>query len=61
MSQTVIFIVGICVFALVVWGAVMAGGIWFGQLAEPDDVRSPQRPLSPQPKLDGVPGVPDLT
>jgi len=37
MSQTVIFSVGIVVFALTIWGAVMAGGIWLGELAEPDD------------------------
>jgi hypothetical protein len=40
MSQTVIFSVGFVVFALTVWGAIMAGGIWFGQLAEADDNRS---------------------
>jgi hypothetical protein len=40
MSQTVIFSVGIVVFALTIWGAVMAGGLWVGQLAEPEDGRS---------------------
>jgi hypothetical protein len=39
MSQTVIFSVGFAVFALTVWGAIMAGGIWFAQLAEYDDER----------------------
>ena len=37
MSQTVIFSVGFAVFALTVWGAIMAGGIWFAQLAQYDD------------------------
>ena len=37
MSQTVIFSVGIVVFALTVWGAVMAGGLWFGEIARSDD------------------------
>lgn len=40
MSQTVIFSVGIVVSALTIWGAVMAGGIWLGQLAEAEDERS---------------------
>ena len=40
MSQTVIFSVGFVVFALTVWGAIMAGGIWFGRLAEADGNRS---------------------
>ncbi|MEO8695482.1 MAG: hypothetical protein ABI658_18315 [Acidimicrobiales bacterium] len=40
MSQTVIFSVGFVVFALTVWGAIMAGGIWFAQLAESDENRS---------------------
>ena len=46
MSQTVIFSVGIVVFALTVWGAVMAGGIWLGQLAEPEDTRVPETPVT---------------
>jgi hypothetical protein len=45
MSQTVIFSIGSGVFALTVWGAVMAGGVWLGQLAESDDDRSPQQPI----------------
>ena len=45
MSQTAIFSVGIVVFALTVCGAVMAGGLWFGQLAESEDERSPRRPV----------------
>ena len=43
MSQTVIFSVGIVVFALTIWGAVMAGGIWLGQIAESEDERSGPR------------------
>ena len=31
MSQTVIFSVGFAVFALTVWGAIMAGGITISQ------------------------------
>lgn len=37
MSQNVIFAVGIVVFALTVWGSVMAGGYWLGELAESDE------------------------
>lgn len=44
MSQTVIFSVGIVVFAITIWGAVMAGGIWLGQIAESDDERSSGKP-----------------
>ncbi|MEO5840323.1 MAG: hypothetical protein ABIQ73_08440 [Acidimicrobiales bacterium] len=45
MSQTVILSVGFVVFALTVWGAIMAGGIWFSQLAESDDNRSGPGPV----------------
>jgi hypothetical protein len=34
MSETGIFIVGLIVFLVTTWGAVMAGGVW---LAESDD------------------------
>jgi len=39
MSQTVIFSVGIVVFALTIWGVVMAGGIWLGQLDDANHQR----------------------
>ena len=39
MSQTVIFSVGIVVFALTIWGAVMAGGIWLGQVDDANHQR----------------------
>ncbi len=45
MSQTVIFSIGAIVFAVTVWGAVMASGIWLGQLVESDAERSMQQPL----------------
>lgn len=31
MSETVIFSVGIVVFLVTTWGAVMAGGMWLAQ------------------------------
>ena len=34
MSETVLFGVGSVVFAMTVWGSVMAGGLWFRQLQE---------------------------
>ncbi len=60
MSQTAIFSVGIGVFALTVWGSVMAGGIWLGRIAEPDDARSPQRPATGERDPDDISGAPDL-
>ena len=59
MSQTVIFSVGIVVFALTVWGSVMAGGIWLGQFAESDDARSPQGPMAGERDPDEGSGAPD--
>ncbi len=49
MSETVIFSVGIAVFALTIWGAVMAGGIWLGRVAESQDERSASRPMFTEP------------
>lgn len=40
MNQTVIFSVGIVVFALTIWGAVMAGSVWLGKIAEAEDERT---------------------
>ena len=60
MSQTVIFSVGIVVFALTIWGSVMAGGIWLGRFAESDDARSPQRPVTGERDPDEIIGAPDL-
>ena len=34
MSETVLFAVGSAVFALTVWGSVMAGGLWFERIQE---------------------------
>lgn len=34
MSETLLFSIGAIVFAITVWGAVMAGGIWLTQLQE---------------------------
>ncbi len=59
MSQTVIFSVGIGVFALTVWGVVMAGGIWLGQLAESDAPRSPQKPVVADREPDDMHGAPE--
>ncbi len=59
MSQTVVFSVGIGVFALTIWGAVMAGGIWLGQLAESENDRSPQRTLPPERAPEDVRGALD--
>lgn len=59
MSQTVIFSVGFAVFALTVWGAIMAGGIWMGQLAELDDERSQSSPVSTERGSDEVSGTRD--
>lgn len=53
MSQTAIFSVGIVVFAITIWGAVMAGGMWLGQFEESDDTRSGPVPASDE--LDGPP------
>ncbi len=50
MSQTVIFSVGIVVFALTIWGAVMAGGIWLGQVGDAEDERGSD-------EVDGTPGT----
>lgn len=61
MSQTVIFSVGIVVFALTVWGAVMAGGIWLGQIADSDDERSGQRPTFTERGPNEVGGAPRTT
>jgi len=43
-SETGIFTVGVIVFALTIWGVVMAGGIWLGQLADSEDERLPPQP-----------------
>lgn len=37
MSQEAIFVVGILVFAVTVWGTVMAGGYWMGEIADAED------------------------
>jgi hypothetical protein len=58
MSQTVIFSVGIVVFALTVWGAVMAGGIWLGQLVALEDGQSLQKPVIAKSDPDEVGGAP---
>ncbi|HUW04353.1 MAG TPA: hypothetical protein VMW08_18530 [Acidimicrobiales bacterium] len=34
MSETVLFGIGSAVFAVTVWGSVMAGGLWFRQLQD---------------------------
>ena len=39
MSETVIFSIGAVIFAMTVWGAVMAGGMWFGQLQEAEEAQ----------------------
>ena len=61
MSQTVVFSVGIVVFALTIWGAVMAGGIWLGQLVESEDERSGPRPGFTERGSDEVDGTPRTT
>ncbi len=55
MSQTVIFAVGIVVFALTVWGTVMAGGYWLGEIAEAEDDQTEPGPGAPPPPLDSTP------
>ncbi len=47
MSQTVIFSVGVAVFALTVWGSVMAGGLWFREIARSEDDQDEPAPGSP--------------
>ncbi len=49
MSQAVIFSVGVVVFALTVWGVVMAGGYWLGEFRESEDGRSGAGTGSPPP------------
>lgn len=44
MSQTGILTVGVIVSALTIWGVIMAGGIWLGQLADSEDERLPPQP-----------------
>ena len=39
MSETVIFSIGAVIFAMTIWGAVMAGGMWFGQLQEAEEAQ----------------------
>jgi hypothetical protein len=34
MSNTVVFTIGAVVFAITVWGTVMAGGLWFGRIVD---------------------------
>jgi hypothetical protein len=52
MSETVIFGVGIVVFALTIWGTVMAGGYLLGEIAATEDDR-------PQPGEDPSPSPPE--
>ncbi len=49
MSDTVIFSVGIVVFALTVWGTVMAGGYWLGEVARFEDDQAATDASSPPP------------
>ncbi len=37
MSDTVLFAIGSVVFALTVWGSVMAGGLWFERIQEEEE------------------------
>ena len=39
MSQTVIFGIGSFIFALTVWGSVMAGGVFLGDILNTDTGR----------------------
>ena len=43
MSETVIFSIGAVIFAMTVWGAVMTGGMWFGQLREAEEAREAEK------------------
>jgi hypothetical protein len=43
MSETVIFSIGAVIFAMTVWGVVMAGGMWFGQLKEAEEAREAEK------------------
>ena len=52
MSQVVIFSVGIVVFAVTVWGTVMAGGYWMSELAASEDDQADVSPGSPPPSPD---------
>lgn len=61
MSQTVIFSVGIVVFAITVWGGVLAGGLWFGQLADSQDARSGPGSIVNERCSDDVGGTPTAT
>lgn len=40
MSETVIFIVGIVIFAITVYGTVMAGGMALNRVADEEDARA---------------------
>jgi len=55
MSQNVIFAVGIIVFALTVWGTVMAGGYWMGEIADAEDDRPETGAGSPPPPSESSP------
>ena len=55
MSQAVIFTVGIVVFAVTVWGTVMAGGYWMSELAEAEDDQADAAPSSPPSSSPDVP------
>ena len=48
--MTLIFSVGIVVFALTIWGAIMAGSMWLGQVAESQNERSASRAMFTEPK-----------
>ncbi len=61
MSQTVIFSVGVAVFALTIWGAVMAGGIWLGQIAQSEAKDSAPGPAYTDRGSDEVGGTPRTT
>jgi hypothetical protein len=41
MSETAIFIVGIVIFAITIYGTVMAGGIALNRVADDEDAREP--------------------
>ncbi len=52
MSETVIFSIGAVIFAMTVWGAVMTGGMWFGQLRAAEEAREAAKGRTLEPPQD---------
>jgi hypothetical protein len=55
MSQTAIFVVGIVIFTLTIWGSVMIGGYWLGEIADSEADRVDPGTGSPPPSAESPP------